>query len=334
MPAAGRIAPPVTLRAIAGACGVSLRLAAAVLNDERSASIRVSDATRARVCAAAARLGYRPNRTARNIQRGRHGALGLLIGDVTFIRPQELQLMIEAAQQRDCLLVIEHANTPGALPKLVREDCVDGLLLFQTMDCTLCRAIRRARVPLVQINTNMRCGTGCITYDEEAGIAQAVRLLARRRRRQPALLVGARTPPHYSDCVRPRALRRAACAAGMAAPCVARANDAAQAYAATAELLRRHPAIDALIVHADCLAPGVWRAAADAGRAIPRDLSVLSFYGTAFAAAQAPPLTTLQIEPARLVQQAFAQLDALAGRRRAAGRGAVLPYTLIAGGSV
>lgn len=332
-PACG-LAARATLDAVARACGVSRRLVAAVLNNEQSATIRASAATRARIRAAAARLAYRPNRSARNIRAGRHGALGLLIGDVTLIRPHELQLMIEAAQQRDCLLVIEHVPGPGVLPKLLREACVDGLFLFQSMDHALSRAAQQARVPLVQINTNERAGRGCITYDEDGGMARAVRLLRARRRQRVALLIGDRAPLHYSDRERPRALRRVARAAGMAEPLVARANDAAAAYAAARALLRRQPALDAFILHADCLAPGVWHALAETGRMIPRDVSVLSFYRTAFAGALAPPLTTLHIEPARLVRAAYRMMDALLHGRRTGIAPVVLPYTLVRGSSV
>jgi LacI family transcriptional regulator len=330
---ATRRGQPATVRDVARACGVSTRLVMAILNEEQTGSTRASAATRARVRAAAARLGYRPNRTARNIQRGRHGSVGLLVGDVTFIRPQELQLMIDAARQRDWLLVVEQA-TAGTAPKLVREDCVDGLLFFQTMDRALCRDIVRARLPLVQINTNTRAGAGCITYDEEAGMRRVVRLLAARGRTQPALLIGDRAPAHYSDRVRPALLRGAAPAAGMAAPTIARANDAPQAYTATAALLRRQPRTDCIILHADSLAPGVWRAATEAGRRIPRDLSVISFYRTAFADTLTPRLTTLHINPARLAQQAFALLDVMVHGRRASARGVTLPYELVPGGSV
>jgi hypothetical protein len=148
------------------------------------------------------RIGYRPNRTAQHVQSGRHGSVGLLVGDLAFIRPQELQFMIEAAHERDWLLVIEQVNPAGPPPKLIREDCVDGLLLFQTMGSAQGREIKQAHLPLVQINTNTRRGPGCITDDEEAGMRRAVRLLAARRRTHPALIVGDHVPTHYSDRVR------------------------------------------------------------------------------------------------------------------------------------
>src|ERR1700704_3795471 len=68
----------VTMRQVAEKAGVSAMTVSRVINE----SPRVSDATRRRVEAAIAELGYVPNRLASGLIRKKTGALGLIIPDV------------------------------------------------------------------------------------------------------------------------------------------------------------------------------------------------------------------------------------------------------------
>jgi len=66
---------------VAEAAGVSPTTVSVVLND-RPSSIRISEATRAAVKAAAAQLGYRPNSLAQSLRRQRPTLLTLLAGSL------------------------------------------------------------------------------------------------------------------------------------------------------------------------------------------------------------------------------------------------------------
>jgi DNA-binding LacI/PurR family transcriptional regulator len=323
----------VTQRDIARRCGLSLRVVTAILGGKQSPTLRYSLATRERVLRTAQTLGYRPNRTARNVRRGRHGHVGVLVGDINYVPPLELQLMIEAARERDWLLTIEHVVAGQGAPILAREDCVDGLLVFQTMDRALLRQIAHTRVPLVQINTNNRRGIGSITYDEEGAIEQIAARLAHNGRRYPGLIVGARTPPHYSDRVRATTLRNAARRHGLAPPRVGYASEAMSAYRQCSALLAAQPALDAMIVHAGALVPGVYRAVYETGRSIAKDVDVISFFADASTIALWPRPTILQVDACALVHKAFVVLDEMIAGRRAV-TPLTLPYTLVSGDSM
>ena len=69
---------PVSLRSVAERAGVSVRTVSNVVNDFP----HVAPATRAAVQAALDELGYRPNLAARQLRRGRTGAIGLVVPEV------------------------------------------------------------------------------------------------------------------------------------------------------------------------------------------------------------------------------------------------------------
>jgi DNA-binding LacI/PurR family transcriptional regulator len=70
-----------TIVDVARAAGVSTTTVSVVLNESQS-TVRISDATRAAVKAAAVQLGYMPNPAAQNLRRQRTTMLTLLVGDI------------------------------------------------------------------------------------------------------------------------------------------------------------------------------------------------------------------------------------------------------------
>lgn len=66
---------------VARAAGVSTTTVSVVLNESQG-TVRISEATRAAVKAAAAQLGYMPNPAAQNLRRQRTTMLTLLVGDI------------------------------------------------------------------------------------------------------------------------------------------------------------------------------------------------------------------------------------------------------------
>jgi DNA-binding LacI/PurR family transcriptional regulator len=71
-----------TIVEVARAAGVSTTTVSVVLNESQS-TVRISEATRAAVKAAAAQLGYMPNPAAQSLRRQRTTMLTLLVGDLT-----------------------------------------------------------------------------------------------------------------------------------------------------------------------------------------------------------------------------------------------------------
>src|SRR5436190_16016942 len=74
-----RKAQRITIVDVARAAGVSTTTVSVVLNESQS-TVRISEATRAAVKAAAAQLGYMPNPAAQSLRRQRTTMLTLLVG--------------------------------------------------------------------------------------------------------------------------------------------------------------------------------------------------------------------------------------------------------------
>jgi DNA-binding LacI/PurR family transcriptional regulator len=318
----------VSLADVARLSGVSRPVASVALTGNKSNHVRFSEATRQRVLEAARALDYRPNRTAANFRGQRHGSIGVLVHRWGGVRQLLLSRMISAAKRHDLLVVVEQLEGESTPPSLVEEDCVDGLIVFENIDPELLDKLERFPLPLVQINTNRRQGRGCITFDEAGALRLAVEAFARRGRRQVAFVVARPDQPHYSVHERYSALGEACADKGMNPPhrFACATPDEAQVDA-IARHLREHPEIDAVVLHLDALAPHLYRAAAQLGKRIPEDLSVIGFNDTAVSAAMIPQMTALSVDHEALADNAVVMLNRLIQGDTAVGN-LVAPYEL------
>lgn len=291
----------VTLNEVAAAAGVSRRVVSAVVNNERHGNVFFSEATRARVLAAVAQVGYRPNRTAVNLLRRRHGSIGLLVDELDRIPAGLFKLLVRRLQACDELLVVEHLPPPGQVPELLRHDCVDALLLFETIEDLAHNPMRLPTTPVVQINTNQRSGPGCLTYDEEAAAELAVQQFVARGRRQAAFVLPDSLFGHYSETVRFTALQDACARQGLPPPLRLLCQDVwSDSCEHTLSFLTEHPEVDCAVVYFELLATPLYEAAARLGRRIGGDLSVIGYNRSHVSRAVLPRLTTLAVDVATL----------------------------------
>lgn len=165
-----------TLTEIANLAGTSAQVASAVLGGGRSNS-RFSEKTRQRVEEVANTLGYRPNRTGRTLRGKRHGAIAVLCKDLNFIPRLALRMMMLEADRYDQVLVLESLSEKP-LPRAIREDSVDGILLFENTSENLRAEIERYGIPYVEVNTSRRFVPHSVTFDEEGGIRQSLQAFA------------------------------------------------------------------------------------------------------------------------------------------------------------
>jgi LacI family transcriptional regulator len=122
---------------VARLAGVSVATVSRVLND----SAAVTEETRARVLAAVAELGYRPNAVARSLRTDATRTIGLIIGDILNPFFTELARAVEdQARTLGYSVVIGNADErPDRQDHYVRtllEQRVDGLLLCPTAEIT------------------------------------------------------------------------------------------------------------------------------------------------------------------------------------------------------
>jgi LacI family transcriptional regulator len=143
----------------------------------------VSPATRDRVLAAIATLGYRPNVLARNLVQQRTHTLGVVVGDLANTFYAELVKLLERqASDRAYTTIVcntdGHAEREAARIESLLEHRVDGILLLQfSGDRSIVSQLVVEQVPLVVVSCwDERLD--CVAVDDRAGMALAVDHLA------------------------------------------------------------------------------------------------------------------------------------------------------------
>jgi LacI family transcriptional regulator, repressor for deo operon, udp, cdd, tsx, nupC, and nupG len=166
---------PVTLADIAEAARVSVGTVSRVLN-RRDGSIKISQATQARVLEAAQRLGYQPNPFATALRTQRTGVLGVIIRD---IGDPFLSLLARALQQavheQGFELLLGHADydshTAQRQMTLMLNHWFDGLFLLGNIpgDATLLAMVKQSRTPCVAIAAGSEKSVPLVALDEVGG---------------------------------------------------------------------------------------------------------------------------------------------------------------------
>ena len=120
----------VSMADVAARAGVSGQTVSRVVN----ASPRVEPATRARVEAAMAELGYRPHRAARALRTGRTQTIGLLVSTLATVgNSRMLQAVADAAAMRGYALTVVTLGADSGIPhafERLREQGVDGVVVL------------------------------------------------------------------------------------------------------------------------------------------------------------------------------------------------------------
>lgn len=281
----------VSMADVAARAGVSGQTVSRVVN----ASPRVDPETRARIEAAMAELGYRPHRAARALRTGRTQTIGLVVSTLASVgNSRMLQAVADAAAARGYALTVVTLGADGdvaaAFGRLV-DQAVDGAIVLNEATERVREAdLRAAGLQLVVVDSPRDDRFGVVETDHAGGAGQAVRHL---------LDLGHRTVHHlagpagsFAAAERERGWREALVQAGAAVPPVVRGDWTSASGSAAASALVDAGAT-AVFAANDQMSLGLLRAVADAGRAVPGDVSVVGFDDVADAADYRPPLTTV-----------------------------------------
>lgn len=281
----------VSMADVAARAGVSGQTVSRVVN----ASPRVDPETRARIEAAMAELGYRPHRAARALRTGRTQTIGLVVSTLASVgNSRMLQAVADAAAARGYALTVVTLGAEGdvdaAFGRLV-DQAVDGAIVLNEATERVREAdLRAAGLQLVVVDSPRDDRFGVVETDHAGGAGQAVRHL---------LDLGHRTVHHlagpagsFAAAERERGWREALLQAGAAVPPVVRGDWTSASGSAAASALVDAGAT-AVFAANDQMSLGLLRAFADAGRAVPGDVSVVGFDDVADAADYRPPLTTV-----------------------------------------
>lgn len=292
----------ITLHDVAREAGVSLITASRALGNPG----RVSEATLARVQAAAAQIGYIPNLLAGGLKSRRSRTVAALVPIISV--PQFLPtieaLTIELDREGYQLILgqtgYDHAREEALINTMAGRR-VDGIVVAGLLNATPAAArLRELDIPVVETWEFSDAPLDMLVGFSHRKVGRAVaEYFIARGWEKVAVATGddRRATVRREGFV--EGLGRDVPTAVVPAP-----SNVASGRRACADLLARDPTIRAIFCSADALAEGVLTEARVRGLRVPEDLAVCGFGGADFAAHLAPALTTVQIDGAWIGAQA------------------------------
>lgn len=297
-----------TIKDVAAAAGVQPATVSYVLNGTGS----VSAATKARVLAAVAALGYQPSHTARSLQRRQSRTLGLVVPAERDPAAWGLIVngLVDAAAAQEYELLVAAATTARSewhvLTDLARSRRVDGVVVLQPESQAAASSIA-LDLPYVCVGQTQP-EQPSVSIDNEAGMIEAVAHLVVQGYQRIALI----TPPLEWPLAdeQDQGFRNALDEAGIVFEpelIVEGGSSESSGYDAASELLQRSERPDAIIAGLASLTFGTLHALHDLGLIVGRDVAVLAGEDPRAAAHIAPPLTALR-QPYYALGQQLAHL--------------------------
>lgn len=294
-----------TIRTVASRAGVSIKTVSRVMNAPQT----VSEATRARVLAAAEELNFVPDQRARAMRSGRSGTIGFL-SDVIATTPYSVDIVRgveDALLERGMALLIGNTeNRPGGLPLVLRS------FRASRVEGVICAAMyHRPAEDYAKVHAGPSVLVNCFTAaadvptvlpdDLAGGHLVGTHLIGLGHRRIGSLTLW---PEVEATRLRQAGLMRAFAEAGVPFPedlVAVGQNHAvtfhqAEAFEAARGLLSRPDRPTAIFCGNDEMALQVYNAAAALGLSIPDDLSVVGYDDyRLFSEGLRPTLTTVSL---------------------------------------
>jgi DNA-binding LacI/PurR family transcriptional regulator len=289
-----------TIADVAQRAGVTKAAVSFALNGQPG----VSAATRERILAIAAEVGFKFNSAARALSDGRAGAFGLVIdrpARTLGIEPFFMQLIsgIQAELTRDHVtLLFTLAEDQAAEIEMYRtwwaQRRVDGVFLvdLQVGDRRV-PVLEQLGIPAVVLGTPRGAGgLPAVWQDDRVAMTIAVGHLAALGHRRIARVGG--FPRYWHSRLRTGAFGRVARAAGLEAVSVAADYTAEHGAAATRSLLDSAAPPTAILYDNDVMAVAAVGVARRAGLDVPGDLSIMAWDDSALCELVHPSLTALR----------------------------------------
>jgi LacI family transcriptional regulator len=300
----------ITIADVARVSGASSATVSRVLNGVDT----VDPVLAARVKSAIRELRYRPSATAQGLARGRTGAIGVLVPDLSNPHFSELikQLSAPARAGGTRVVVMDSDEDPAAERELA-EDLIrysDGLLLCSPrMPRTDLAALAGRGVPMVVVNRPVPgLALHSITADFFQGMLAVCGHLVRLGHRKAVFLSGPEAS--WANGERLRGLSGAR-AFGLDVSVIACGSTSDDGYGAAPAALKS--GATAVIAYNDFIALGVLARFCELGVRVPEDMSLTGFDEIDMARFSAPPLTTVAISRERLGRIAGEALDRVMG---------------------
>jgi LacI family transcriptional regulator len=287
------------MKRIARELGVSITTVSKVLNNRAD----IGHATRTRVLAKVAELGYQPNAVARSLTLRRTHTLGMVIPDLMHSFFVEIIAGLEAvtSPRGYGLLFCSSGENPDKERvelETLRQRRVDGVVLASadaTGNTDLLKQLTALGIGLVMIDRDDHPAVSCdrvLTDDEAVGRIATTHLLDQGRRAVghiagPPIIHAERRTQGYRAALQAHRLRP------RASWIVSGGFMEADGYRAMQRLLGAEPRVDAVFAANDPAAIGAMRAIWEAGLRIPEDIAVAGAGDIAHGDLLRVPLTTV-----------------------------------------
>ncbi|SDN71874.1 DNA-binding transcriptional regulator, LacI/PurR family [Allokutzneria albata] len=336
----------VTIYQVARAAGVSPSTVSNLLNGRPG---RMLPATRQRVEEAIERLGYRPNRTARQLRTGRTQAIGLVVPSVanpfwgTFARHLEGAALAEDYHVLLCNSEREPERERRYLEQLW-DDGIRGVVLCSSLpSLDHVKPLLDAGLTVVAFDRTAQAGDPetlvNISVDNVVGAHLVTQHLLSLGHRRLAYVSGSLRAVNRQERYRGYLSAIAEAGLDMTAANVELSTsddrygdrDAAElGRARTVELLSSPNPPTALVAMNDMCALGVCAGVRDTGRRVGEDVSVVGFDDILLAELYAPALTTVRQPLERMAAEAFQHLrTGIEGGAPVAGRSLLIRPELV-----
>jgi len=308
-----------TIHDVAREAGVSVATVSRVLNQNPT----VSTEMRQRVLAVISASGFRPNVNARRLVRGASGQVCFLLanrdlgdsfhsrilkGVEDYSRQQHHQV-VYARFDYDARTVLPN----GDLPRILREDGgVEGVVLAGANHPSLTRYLDSLSIPYILFGNNLVRDSAAypkenaVGFDEARGAREATEFLLELGHTNVAFIGDLslqwyrRRFEGYQSAMRAKKHPAAAVDLGGESDAFALGQKSAT------ELIRRYPAITAVLTQDDETACGVLESLRRLRIQVPDDISIVGYDDIREARYVTPPLTTVRV-PKEMVGQTMAE---------------------------
>ena len=287
-----------TIYDVAKLANVSVSTVSRVINNYP----HVKKATRDRVLEALKACDFVPDETARGLASHTSKMIGILISDIRTTHHTDAIFYLERDLTRRgyVCIILNTGIGPKEMAEALRmlsQRNIDAAIMIGSIYQT--EVVRQAiaqylpTMPVMMLNGYLEAPNiyGLIA-DEEKGIFECVKLLAKKGRRNLAFVVDRYTPSNRLKIQGYKSGMEKYC--GGVEPVVCATDDSTQgAYGATMRLFDDHPEVDGIIYAEDLLAVVGLRALADMRLSVPEHVAVVGVNNSQYAVNSIPTLTSL-----------------------------------------
>lgn len=322
----------VRIEDVAEAAGVSMKTVSRVLNNEPN----VSDETRLRVEAAAKRLRYKPDPSARSLAGNRSYLIAFLYDNPSSNYLMEVEAgVLDACQANRYNMMLgpltyDHKDVAAKVDAMVAQWRLDGLVLTPpiTDEAALLRCLDELGVPFASVSPKSKRGRIGVTVDEQSAVCEMMAHLTALGHRRIGHVKG--HPAHGASEWRLSGYRAGLKRAGLRydpALVVEGAFSYESGLVGANRLLDLPNRPTAIFAANDDMAAGAICAACERGLSVPGDISVCGFDDTPIARHIYPSLTTVR-QPTRDMGRLAAVELLKAIKTPGAGEMVSVPYQL------